>query len=246
MVDVGGKTMTLHCYGSGNPVVVLESGLGAGWNNWANIIDRIKEEVRVCAYERSYLSKSSQQFVEDLHILLANAGLKGPFILVGHSYGGMNVILYAHQYPQEVAGIVLEDILEPGYAARFLAALPPETPNDSPDLKELRRGRSTPRRNARGVDITASSEQSQAVQSLGDIPLIVLTALTPFPEWGDIPDQVKATLDETRQAMQKELTRLSTNSKQIMSSTNEHAIHLFVPQEVVDAIMELVQMRRGQ
>jgi len=137
-VDLEGKTWFLHCYGDGSPVVVLESGLGAGWSYWGNVIQGIKKETRVCAYERSYKSKTSREFAEDLHNLLASAGLQGPFILVGHSYGGLNVILYAHQYPEETAGILLEDIQEPGADARLFSALPPESTADSQDLKDLR------------------------------------------------------------------------------------------------------------
>ena len=62
---------------------------------WANVIKGIKDKVRVCAYNRSTGSQNSQQYVEDLHALLAKTGLQGPYILVGHSYGGLNVILYA-------------------------------------------------------------------------------------------------------------------------------------------------------
>jgi pimeloyl-ACP methyl ester carboxylesterase len=244
IVDVSGKTMTLHCYGSGSPVVVLESGLSADWSYWGNVIDGLKKELRVCAYERHPASKSSLQYAEDLHNLLAKAGLQGPFILVGHSYGGLNVIVYAGQYPEEVAGILLEDILEPECSRRLLAALPPERVSDSQDLKDLRRAWSTPRLIVQGVDVTASCEQAQAVKSLGDIPLIVLTAAAPNPSWGDFPEAVQTSLNAARQAMQKELVGLSTQGRQIIASTSEHTIHDYAPREVIVAIIELIQLVR--
>ena len=136
-VDVGGKSMTIYCSGSGNPVVVLESGLGMTWNYWANVIKGLKDKVRVCAYDRSDASHTSQQYAEDLHALLAGTGLQGPYVLVGHSLGGLNVIVYADKYPKEVAGVLLEDIFTPDFIARFLAAVP-ATPNDTQDLKDDR------------------------------------------------------------------------------------------------------------
>jgi hypothetical protein len=90
--------------------------------------------------------------------------------------------------------------------------------------------------------MATSSEQALAVKSLGGIPLIVLTAAPPNPGWEGFPVQVQASLNATRQGMQKELVGLSTNGKQIISSSNEHSIHEYAPQEVVAAILELVQM----
>jgi pimeloyl-ACP methyl ester carboxylesterase len=247
-VDVGGHSLIIHCYGEGSPVVVLESGFGAPWSYWANVIKGIQGETRVCAYDRSDASHTSQQYVEDLHALLASAGLKGPYVLVGHSFGGLNVMLYAHQYPQEVAGIMLEDSVVPGMQARFLAVLPPASSNDTQDLKDDRDWLGQPHHDSQGVDWTTSMEQAGAVKSLGAIPLIVLTALPPDQafDWGNIPADVMAKIDVLDQAMQKELINLSTNSKQIMATTSEHVIHHSKPQEVIEVILELVKMVRSQ
>jgi pimeloyl-ACP methyl ester carboxylesterase len=245
-IDVGGHSLIIHCYGTGEPVVVLESGMGMTWSYWANLIKGIQGETRVCAYDRSDASHTSQQYAEDLHALLAGTGLKGPYVLVGHSFGGLNVIVYAHQYPQEVAGVMLEDSNVPGEQARWLAVLPPASPNDTQDLKDNREWLGQPHHDVQGIDWTNSNEQAGAVKSLGAIPLIVLTALPPDHDWGNIPADVMAKIDELDQAMQKELTNLSTNSKQIMASTSEHGIHVSKPQEVIDAILQLVEMVRSK
>lgn len=79
-------------------------------------------------------ARTSQQIVDDLHALLTNAHIEGPYVLVGHSFGGLNVILYASQYPEEVAGVVLVDSVHPDQDARFLAVLPPESPDESSTL----------------------------------------------------------------------------------------------------------------
>ena len=226
--------------------MVLESGLGATWSYWANVINGLKDKVRVCAYDRSDASHTSQQYVEDLHGLLAGAGLKGPYIMVGHSYGGLNVMLYAYKYPQEVAGVMLEDSVVPGEQARWLAALPPASPDDTQDLKDDREWLGQPHHDIQGIDWTTSMDQAGSVKSLGAIPLIVLTALPPDHDWGNVPADVMARIDELDQAMQKELTNLSTNSRQIIASTSQHVIHHSKPEEVIAAILELVEMARSK
>ena len=108
-VDVGGRSMSIRCFGTGSPVVVLENGLGEDWPYWRTVYSQLPPTVRVCLYDRN--GRTSQEIVEDLHALLVGAHLEGPYILVGHSFGGLNVMLYANRYPDEVAGIVLEDTL---------------------------------------------------------------------------------------------------------------------------------------
>jgi len=241
-VDVGKYSLQLHCFGSGDPVVVLEHGLGTDWTYWGHIYNGMPKDIRVCAYNRSFKAHTSQEYVEDLHNLLAGAGLEGPYVLVGHNFGGNNVILYADRYPAEVAGIVLENSLHPDHFTRLLAALPPESNSDGPDLKALRQKFAAPSQYS--IDLNTSFEQARPVKSLGDIPTIVLTSASPNPEWGDIPTDVQAKLDQEQQSMQKELMGLSSNSKQIIASTNHQVIHHYEPQLVIDTIVSLVKELR--
>jgi pimeloyl-ACP methyl ester carboxylesterase len=199
----------------------------------------------VCVYDRSDASQTSQQYVEDLHGLLAGTGLKGPYVLVGHSYGGLNVILYADKYPQEVAGVMLEDIFTPDFITRFLAELP-AAPEDTQDLKDDREFWGRTPLIIKRVDVTTSIAQAAAVKSLGAIPLLVLTAAAPDLDFGKVGEEAQAKIDEVDQATQKDLTRLSSNSKQIISSTNHHLIHEYVPEEVIAAILQLVEMVRSK
>lgn len=229
-------------------MVVLESGLGADWSYWKNVYTGMPADIRVCMYTRSSSSHASQEYVEDLHALLAGAHLDGPYVLVGHSFGGLNVILYADRYPKEVAGIVLEDSSHPDQDARFLAVLPPESPDDSADLKELRQWLSTPQHDISGIGIdwATSCEQVRPVKSLGEIPLIVLTAALSYSGWGDIPEEITTRLVQEKQEMPKELARLSSNSTQIMATTTNHNIHFDEPQLVIDAIITLVNAARNK
>jgi pimeloyl-ACP methyl ester carboxylesterase len=119
MVAVSGHGMQLYCTGKarGGPTVVMDSGVGGGLLDWQTVQPKVAKFARVCSYDRSGLGwsesgpkpRTSTQIVKELHALLKNAGGGGPYVLVGHSFGGANVQLYAAEYPKEVAGMVLVD-----------------------------------------------------------------------------------------------------------------------------------------
>jgi pimeloyl-ACP methyl ester carboxylesterase len=245
-VDVGGYTLSIRCFGKGSPVVVLENELGESWPYWRTVYSKLPSTVRVCMYDRSGKAHTSQEIVEDLHALLTGAHLEGPYVLVGHSFGGLNVILYASRYPDEVAGIVLEDSSHPDQDSRFLAVLPPESSDESSDLASIRNDVSAPPHDIKGVDWVISSDQVRVVKSLGDVPLIVLTAAPGSIYSGRIPTDVAASLDQAWQDMQNDLARLSSNSTHIVATKVGHTIHYQEPQLVVDAILDLVNKARSK
>ena len=245
-VEVGGRSMDIYCLGTGSPIVVLEGGLGAPYTYWSKVTRGMPAGMRVCTYDRSSSSHTSQEYVEDLHALLIGAKLEGPYVLVGHSFGGLNVILYAHQYPEDVAGILLVDITHPDAFAHFLAVLPAESPDDSQGLKDMREWFGTAQHDVNGVDIATSCDQVRGVKSLGDIPLIVLTAAAPNPGWENLPAEVSGKMNQVHQDDQKTLTRLSSDSTQIIASTTNHTIFEDEPGLVIEAIIKLVQAARSK
>jgi pimeloyl-ACP methyl ester carboxylesterase len=132
-VDIGGRALFLSCTGTGAPTVVLEAGGGNTVATWAGVQPEIARFTRVCSYDRAGLGQSDpapagvrtvQDSVNDLHALLDAAGFPGPYVLAGHSFGGLIVRLYASQYPDEVAGLVLVDGMPPDLLASGLALLP--------------------------------------------------------------------------------------------------------------------------
>jgi pimeloyl-ACP methyl ester carboxylesterase len=117
LVDVGGHRLHLNCTGSGTPTVILEPGAG-GTSSWAGWMGpAVAQETRVCVYDRAGKGWSEQsdafldadQIAADLHTLLSRAGVDGPYVLAGHSFGGLYVRAFAATYPDEVAGMVLID-----------------------------------------------------------------------------------------------------------------------------------------
>lgn len=114
MVDLGGYSLHLHCTGEGSPTVILEGGLGGGVVTWPFVQPVVAMSTRVCSYDRSGWAwsggsapGSGHDAVVRLHTLLERAGEKAPYILVGHSLGGLYNQLYVAAYPDEVVGMVL-------------------------------------------------------------------------------------------------------------------------------------------
>jgi pimeloyl-ACP methyl ester carboxylesterase len=118
----------------GVPVVVLDAGMGSTSDVWSLVQPKVTQFARVCSYDRAGLGKSdrapqahtSADIVSDLHNLLTKAGVNPPYVLVGHSLGGMNARLYASKYPKEVVGMVLVDSTHEDENDRMIAVLPPE------------------------------------------------------------------------------------------------------------------------
>lgn len=115
MVDVGGRRLHLYCSGAGPVTVVFDAHAGGAGSSWFAVQPHIAKRTRACVYDRAGLgfsdlaprANTSGHAVEDLHTLLATAGIAPPYLLVGSSYGGANAQLYAYRYPEQVAGMVL-------------------------------------------------------------------------------------------------------------------------------------------
>ncbi|HEU0002237.1 MAG TPA: alpha/beta hydrolase [Ktedonobacteraceae bacterium] len=119
LVDVGGYRLHVTIQGEGGPTVVMDAGLAHISTVWSLVQPEVTTFARVCTIDRAGhawsdagpLPRTSRQICEELHALLANASIEGPYVLVGHSFGGLNMYLYASLYPDEVTGLVLLDAL---------------------------------------------------------------------------------------------------------------------------------------
>jgi pimeloyl-ACP methyl ester carboxylesterase len=117
MVDVGGYSLHINCVGQGSPTVILDAGSGLFSAQWVRVQQEVSGTTRVCAYDRAGMGWSEMgpdprdagQISGELHTLLGKAGIEGPYVLVGHSFGGMYMQTYAARYPDEVAGVALVD-----------------------------------------------------------------------------------------------------------------------------------------
>lgn len=135
LVDVGGYRLHINCTGKGGPSVILDSGLGGNSLEWSLVQPEVAKFTHVCSYDRagqgwseeSPLARTSQSIVDELHILLHEAEIPEPYILVGHSSGGINMRLYASRYPNEVAGMVLVDSAHEDQLQKMPITLPNKT-----------------------------------------------------------------------------------------------------------------------
>jgi pimeloyl-ACP methyl ester carboxylesterase len=275
LVDIGGgRKMYLTCRGKGSLTVVLVGGLRASADDW-NIADKTAPPVfpevgkftRVCACDRPGTpvgekpSRSdpvpqpttAKNAVADLHALLKAAGETGPYVLVGHSYGGLVVRPYASTYPKDVAGLVLVDALSEGLRDA-------ETPEQWAIQRKLVQN-DVPESLAEypaieRIDAERSFDQVRASPPLHSIPLVVLSA---HRLWGpQIPAMIKAgklpkdvpldfgyVTDVAQIKAQKGLATLVPNAKHITNTNSGHEIHKEQPQLVVDAIREVVEAVRS-
>jgi pimeloyl-ACP methyl ester carboxylesterase len=131
LIDIGGRHMQIDCRGSGTPTVVFEAGLDTmGSLSWSAVQDAVAATTRACAYSRAGIMWSEprdtafapDKVAQDLHALLAAAGERVPFVLVGHSLGGPYIMNFTRLYPQDVAGLVFVDASHPDQIDRMAKA----------------------------------------------------------------------------------------------------------------------------
>ena len=275
LVDIGGgRKMYLKCSGIGSPAVVLVGGLRASADDWdisnkskPTVFAKVAMFTRVCACDRPGTpvgekpSRSdpvsqpttAKNAVADLHALLSAAGEAGPYVLVGHSYGGLVVRLYASTYPKDVFGLVLIDAFSEGLQDA-------ETPqqwaiqrtlvqNDDPENLALYPA-------LERIDVDGSCDQIRAAPALHPMPVVVLSADRP---WGpqvppmiaagklpaDIPPDFGYVTDAAQKKAQERLAKLVPNEKHITNTNSGHEIHKEQPQIVIDAIREVVEAVRS-
>jgi pimeloyl-ACP methyl ester carboxylesterase len=205
LIDVGGHRLHLSCTGAGSPTVVLEPGAGGDSSDLGWITSAVARDTRVCVYDRAGRGWSepadtpqdAAQIATDLHTLLHRGHAPGPYVLAGHSFGGLYALTFAARYPDEVAGMVLADSTAPA-PAPVSAAKPRATPPGDGGSYDLS-GRvsalvSTSARLCLGrlvgvptasalrstideyVQANSSVEQAASLRDFGDKPLVVLTA----------------------------------------------------------------------
>ena len=266
MVDVDGYRLHINCTGTGSPTVVIVAGLGDWSTSWGGVVQpEVAKTTRVCTYDRAGMGWSeanplpsdAAQFARELHALLENANVQGPYVMVGHSLGGLIVRVFAHDYASEVAGVVLVDSMNPKQVTeslsnklalfssieaavarvgvgRLLVKLPAIAPSlpagDEAYYPLLFRPQTFQTAANEYRELPASAAEAAAVTSFGDLPLIVLTArLNDNPGWPE---------------WQNELLQLSSNSQHLIAENSGHSIQVDEPDAAVSAILKMVELVR--
>lgn len=280
LVDIGGFRLHLYCTGTrqpDKPTVVLEAGGGNASPDWALVQPEIAGVIRVCSYDRAGRAwsdpgptpRSSKVFATELHTLLETAGEQGPYIVVGHSFGGHTVRIFASEYPEEVVGIVLVDARaeelsdHPFFAAvrdtqqmnmwatlarfgffRIIGRnmLPAPYREHLPDYPVAIM--ITPRYFEMDAieDHVASENELRETDGFGDTPLIVIVHDTPDTVmYGSLGGEDLEEAERMFQAAQQRLTELSSNNQFITAEGSGHLVIIERPDVVVEAILSLVE-----
>lgn len=270
LVEIGGgRKMYLECRGSGSPTVILESGYRNDAEIWSAqlepgmtaVFPQVARFTRVCAYDRPgtfvdanhlgrstpvSMPRSARDLVSDLHTLLQNAHVPGPYVFAAHSFGGIFARLYASTYPNEVVGLVLIDAL----SEKVRSGLTPEQwklyvnfgfTQPTPGLEKYKE--------IETLDVNTSLDQMEkaaTAKPLRPIPVFVLTQGQPFDlsPWQPLPTDFPGALNKAWLAAQDALAKLTPNARHKIATKSSHYIQIQEPQLVIDAIKQIVEAVR--
>ena len=276
MVSLNTHNIHLHCVGVGNPTVVFEADLDQfGALSWDRIQGEIGEFTRACSYDRAGIMwsepgprpRDGEMIISELGAVLDAAGEDGPYVLVGHAFGGAYVRIFAGQNPEAVYGLVLIDSSHPDMLTRFAKfgveqEIPDKQirplilllshlgmpgrfkgpqysmPREVYDTQQAFLPKSSMAWFDESVEAPNTLAQAGQYEYLGDIPLIVLASARP----ASVATQVEGRdLQDTWLELQQELALLSENGDIKMLGGSGHYIQFDQPQEVVEAVRDVVQ-----
>lgn len=244
------------------PAVVLEAGIGGNWLDWELVIPEIANFAQVIAYDRagygwsdrSKAERTPEIIVAELHTLLQNAKIEPPYLLVGHSFGGLYVRLFAATYPDEVAGLILVDASHPMMI---------DQQDTKAELRRLRNVRIVKRIGMlrlmmrrmlyRADHLYGDSKKRYTAFNLLDSGNVVHEAKPIFQNGFDLPETIEVPLtiisrdaDENVSAeakwmeYQELLVALSPEAEHYIADTSGHYIALSDPEVVVEVIAEML------
>ena len=267
MVDVGGYRLHINCTGTGSPTVIIDAGWGDWSTTWGFVQSEVAKSTRVCTYDRAGmgwseagpLPRDAVQFAKELHTLLQNANISGPYVMVGHSLGGLPVRVFTDMYPSEVAGAVLAESMTPKQFAQSPTEVQSRSNSQSQSLSfpaVLTRfgvARSIKflmspfipsnekayySRLVRTQNVQAFINEGQGMPAAGAEAAAVKT-------FGDLPLIVLTAKLNNRpgwQEWQTELLQLSSNSQQLFAENSGHNVQVDEPDAAVAAIVKMVEM----
>jgi pimeloyl-ACP methyl ester carboxylesterase len=244
MLDVAGHPVQISNAGSGRYTVIFESGFGTDLRSWRKVAPEIAEVARVVSYSRAGYGASAArteprtllQSSVELDQLIAAAKLRPPFILVGHSYGGMLVRAFAARHPQDVAGMVLIDPSDERFApalrkldparvdaddARFDSIVPPKFKPELALLKPV-----------------LDSGVFPIAGALPDVPVVVMTSMQPVEKPEFFLETAAAR--EVLRGLHADFARRFRDGSQVVTVNSGHSIQLEEPALVVQAIKRVI------
>ena len=263
-VNIGFQTMYIDCLGNKSPTILIDVGIAGSSASWYKIAQTLSNNVRTCLYDRAGYGwsdpgrgeRTTATIVHELNLLINKAEIPGPFVLVGHSFGGFTARYLAAKFPKNVVGLVLVDSSHPDQIYRLSALdkvkqkslvtgrknLPPE------DFSEFERkwyflNSSRKATLAQMGELKYFKESAYQVKHSGpikDIPVAVLSRGI-----GQLPELSGVSLENEWQDMQKDLLKLSRNSWHLIVTDSGHEIHREAPNHVIENILKVVNKSKN-
>ncbi len=270
LVDIGTHRLHINCQGYGTPAIIIDSGLGGFSLEWSDVQNRVKADTMVCTYDRAGYGwsdpgpfpRTTRQISTELSLLLKKAAIPGPYILVGHSFGGYNMRYFASEHPDLVAGLVLVDSSHPDQFDRLPRKERPVQRESRPGIsyrivrpvihenfpdtyKHLAHilARTTKARYTQLSELDNMQDSAYEVReksTFPNVPLVVVSRgkrVWPHTHHGD-------SLEHTWKELQAELTYLTNMSVQIVANNSGHSVHLDQPELVSSVISKTVTSTR--
>lgn len=272
LIDIGGRNIYLECHGEGSPTVVLVAGGSSSARYWSDdllhpddprqmVLPSVAQFTRVCAYDRPgtyafindeiFPSRSDavtqprtvSEMVDELHALLQTAGIPGPYVLAGHSWGGFMSRFYAAAYPDEVVGVVLVDayseLLEDVMSPESWQALVRLNQEMGSDVVHQIPGYGDAESTGYGAN-DAAMREAVAASPLAPLPLAVLAHGKPFPQSADASGFAPGELEKYLLAANEAQATLVPDSRFFVAAESGHDIHQDQPELVTEAIRQVV------
>ena len=268
-----GRKLYLRCRGSGRPAVILESGIHDSSDPWTltqteppvvsspAVFAGVARFTRVCRYDRPgtlrytdppalttrstpvKMPRTLPEIATDLWKLLRRSGVRGPYALAGHSFGGMISRLFAQTYPSKVAGLVLVDAFGTNIRSLF-------GPNLWPGYVELLNRPGTPLDSDPSfetIDIDGAIDAVLQTRALPRVPLAVMSKTEPFATAPGVSPVLTSKLEEVWPLVQDELVRLEPQTPHILATGSDHYVQIHDPDLTIATIRLIVKrVRRGR
>ncbi len=265
MISIGTHRLQIRTEGKGTPTVVIETGIMDRMENWGPLQQHIAQVSRIITYNRAGYGQSepgplprhSGREAEELKALLDAASIPGPYVIVGHSLGGLNAQVFAAKYPEDVAGIIL---LDPpplsfirGEDYTNLLAMAEQMTAEWQAIADAGAESADAEQKARAdfFKMIASEHREMfdesarlvsEISSFGDTPLLVMAAKKPNPAFEDLAQEYQQYWIE----QSRRLSRKSTKGNFILAEESTHNLYRHVPDLVVQSIISVVHQARGQ
>ena len=268
-VWVGDHRLHLDCQGTGSPTVVFDSGLGGSSLDWTLVQPEVASFTRACSYDRAGyawsdpgpMPRDADNIVEDLERLLGNASVAAPYVLVGHSLGGLIVQKFARQHPERIAGLVLVDATHENQFRRLEEAITAMEGARRRSLLTMSDSYQVPEGLPDGVRTLAAAFVARAQSivvlrselsflrnspgsatpvALPDVPVVVISHRLESPA----PATRGGRFEQTWMELQNELAALAPRSEHVIARTGDHHIHIREPETVIGAVRGVVEQHR--